>query len=100
MTLKSFEVLNNCVTDFYIIEDLRNSYEDLTRNNIKTRWPGMKYNRELDPDNSKTRKDFDNTFLHLIKNMDYRQGSWTSFNFHAQMLIMEKNYSRLKQDSS
>ncbi|MCW4040594.1 MAG: class I SAM-dependent methyltransferase [Candidatus Bathyarchaeota archaeon] len=96
MTLKSFEVLNSCVTDFYIIEDLRNSYEDLTRHRIKTRWPGMKYNRELDPDNSKTRKDFDQTFLHLIKTMDYRQGSWTSFNFHAQMLIMEKNYSRLK----
>ena len=95
MTIKSFEILNSYVTDFYIIEDLRNSYENLTK--AVQKWPGMKYNKDLNPNNAKTRPDFDKVFLNLIKQMDYRRGRWTSFNFHSQMLVMEKNYSRISE---
>ena len=76
------------VTDFYIIEDLRNSYEDLTED-VKS-WPGMSLNKDLDADNSKTRPEFNNMILDLVKQMDYRIGNWSGFCFHAQMLVMQK----------
>lgn len=88
MTMKSFKVLQNLTTEFYIIEDLRNSYEDLTKDVYL--WPGMNLNKDLNADNSKTRPEFDNMFLNLIKQMDYRIGNWSGFYFHAQMLLMQK----------
>ena len=89
MTLKSFTVLQQHTTDFYIIEDLRNSYEDLTFD-VRS-WPGMHLNESLDADNSATRSAFDARFLALIRLMDYRLGKWTGFSFHSQMLVMEKS---------
>lgn len=88
LTLKSFDVLNHYATDFYIIEDLRNSYENLTNDIIG--WPGMSLNQDLNPRNDLTRSEFDYTFLNLIKNMDYRKGKYKSINFHAQILVLEK----------
>jgi len=88
MTMKSFKVLQNLTTEFYIIEDLRNSYEDLTKDVYL--WPGMNLNKDLNADNSKTRPEFDNMLLNLIKQMDYRIGNWSGFYFHAQMLLMQK----------
>lgn len=88
MMIRSFKTLQHHVTDFYIIEDLRNSYEDLTED-VKS-WPGMSLNKDLDADNSKTRPEFNNMILDLVKQMDYRIGNWSGFCFHAQMLVMQK----------
>jgi len=88
MIMKSFEVLNQYATEFYIVEDLRNSYENLTPH-VQS-WPGMNLNKDLDADNSKTRPRFNDMILDLIKQMDYRTGQWSGFCFHAQMLVMQK----------
>lgn len=92
MTMTSFMTLHHFATDFYIIEDLKNSYEDLTRD--VQFWPGMNLNKNLDADNSRTRSEFNDMILDLIKQMDYRIGEWSGFCFHAQMLIMEKGSVR------
>lgn len=89
MTMKSFNTLQDYVQEFYIIEDLRNSYEDLTVDVMS--WPGMSLNKNLDADNSKTRPEFNQLILNLIRQMDYRTGAWSGFYFHAQMLLMQKN---------
>lgn len=88
MTIKSFQLLNNYTTDFYIIEDLRNSYEDLTID-VQS-WPGIQYNKDLDANNYITRPAFNKMVLDLIQMMDYRTGNWSGFYWHAQMLIMQK----------
>jgi hypothetical protein len=88
LTLKSFNVLQPYATDFYIIEDLRNSYEDLT-DDVKL-WPGMNLNKNLDARNNLTRTEFNDTFLSLVKTMDYRTGNYKGIYFYQQILILEK----------
>lgn len=88
MIIKSFIKLQSFVTDFYMVEDLRNSYEDLTED--VRMWPGMHLNENLDANNARTRPAFNDMILDLIKQMDYRMGRWSGFCFHAQMLIMQK----------
>jgi len=87
LTMKSFRLLQEHTRRLYMIEDLRNSYEDLT-NDIQF-WPGMHLNKDLNPRNDLTRKDFDGMILSLIRDMDYRTGRYTGVHFHAQMLILE-----------
>lgn len=88
MIMKSFLKLQSFVTDFYMIEDLRNSYEDLTQD--VRMWPGMHLNEDLDANNAKTRPEFNKMIMDLVMAMDYRIGKWSGFCFHAQMLIMQK----------
>ena len=97
MTLKTFEILNKHTTGFYVIEDLRNSYLDLTKYDTRKRWPGMKHNGDYEENNAKNRPDFDRVFLDLIREMDHRQGIWTGFHFHQQILILEKNNAGLNR---
>lgn len=95
LTMKSFKLLKEHTRRLYMIEDLRNSYEDLT-NDVRF-WPGMYLNKNLDPRNDLTRKDFDGMILSLIKDMDYRTGKYTGVHFHAQMLILEMYYNEKDQ---
>jgi hypothetical protein len=88
MIMKSFDVLNKHATDFYIVEDLRNSYEDLTMDVLS--WPGMHLNVNLNSNNADTRPQFNEMILNLVKRMDYRTGEWTGINFHSQMVVMQK----------
>lgn len=90
LTIKSFEILQPFVTDFYIIEDLSNSYEDLTTQIYVGNWPGMHLIQNLNLRNDLTRSNLDNIVLSLIKSMDYKTGSYKSIHFYSQILIMEK----------
>jgi hypothetical protein len=88
LTMESFKFLNKFATELYIIEDLRHSYEDLTKD--VQFWPGMQYNRDLQPNNAATRGQMTKRFFELIQTMDYRMGDWTGISFHAQMVILQK----------
>lgn len=87
MIIKSFNVLSKVTKRFYMIEDLRNSYEDLTEDVLS--WPGMSLNLNLNPKNNITRSNFNDKFLSLIKSMDYRNGDYRGIYFHPQILILE-----------
>jgi len=88
ITLKSFDILSKVTKRFYMIEDLRNSYEDLTLD-IRS-WPGMSLNNNLNTRNDLTRSNFNDVMLSLIKTMDYREGDYKSIHFYPQVLILEK----------
>jgi hypothetical protein len=88
LTLISMQTLLKFTTEFYIIEDLRNSYEDLTRD--VQFWPGMHLNKNLDANNAATRPQLDKYLLEMIKFMDYRMGNLTGVHFHAQMVLLQK----------
>lgn len=90
LSLKSFNLLNNYVRDggFYIIEDLRNSYEDLTEA-VKS-WPGMHLNTDTNFNNAQTRNYFDKCILNVVRDLDYRTSSFRAVHFHSQMVILEK----------
>ena len=98
LTIKSFEILQPFVTDFYIIEDLSNSYEDLTTQIYAGNWPGMHLIKNLNLRNDITRTKFNNILLSLIKSMDYKTGRFKSIHAYSQIIIMEKyeniNYTR------
>ena len=91
LTLVSLGELSSHVKTggLYIIEDLRNSYEDLTED-VKS-WPGMHLNNpSLNCNNSETRQNLDNAILSIIKQFDYRQGDFESVHFHSQMVLLQK----------
>ena len=89
LSIESFLILFNYLKSggLYIIEDLRNSYEDLTADAPK--WDGMSHNSpELSYKND--RSDMDYLFKSLIKDIDYRQGKIRSIHFHQQIVVIEK----------
>lgn len=90
LSLKSFDLLNAHVRDggLYIIEDLRNSYEDLT--DAVRSWPGMHLNTDTNFNNAQTRKYLDKCLLDVVKDLDYRTSSFKAVHFHSQMVILEK----------
>jgi hypothetical protein len=89
MIMKSFNVLNKYVENFYIIEDLANSYINLNDHNVLS-WPGMSQNKNLQADNSVSRPAFNKMMFDLIKELDGRRSDWRAFHFHAQILVLEK----------
>jgi cephalosporin hydroxylase len=92
LSLASFEALHPHLTDngIYIIEDLRNSYEDLTED-VRS-WPGMHLNTGINFDNSATRKDFDDRMLKIVRDIDYRTSEFFAVHFYQQMVIMQKGF--------
>jgi hypothetical protein len=91
LTLKSFNQLSKYISPggLYIIEDLRNSYEDLTEDVKK--WPGMHLNEgNLNYNNLLTRRYLNDTILSIIREFDYRCGDFEAVHFHSQMVILQK----------
>lgn len=88
LTLASFNILQEHTYMYYIIEDLRNSYEDL-RQDVKS-WPGMNLNIDVNFDNSSTRHKLDSLFYDQIKLLDYRKSCFKSIHFHSQLVVFKK----------
>jgi len=86
LSIVTFNVLKNFINEggYYIIEDLRNSYEDLTED-VKL-WPGMHLNSGINFNNSLTRENFNNVMFDIIKDLDYRKSNFRSVNFHSQLV--------------
>lgn len=90
LSIKSFNLLRNALTPggLYIIEDLRNSHEDITRD-IQT-WPGMHLNKNVNYNNKQTRPNLERLLLDIVKDMDYKSSDFSAIHFYSQQLIMEK----------
>ena len=87
LSIASFDILWNKVKSggIYIIEDLGNSYNDLTED--AKSWDGMNYNSVSFKNN---REDMNNLFFYLISLLDKRIGDVRSIHFHQQIAIIEK----------
>lgn len=90
LSIKSFNLLRNALTPggLYIIEDLRNSHEDITRD-VQT-WPGMHLNKNVNYNNKETRPKLERLLLDIVKDMDYKSSDFSAIHFYSQQLIMEK----------
>ena len=77
---------------FYLIEDLRNSYEEvLNHHDIRKIWPGMTYNKSSDPLKN-YRSDFDAWIQSKIKNLDFHDESSKLFGiYHYPMIVIFEN---------
>lgn len=91
--IKSFDILypNLKSRGFYIIEDLRNSYEEhLNHHKIRKIWPGMKYNNPKDKLKN-YRKDFVNFVETHVKDLDFHKGKSLFSIHHYPMIIIFEN---------
>jgi len=90
LSILTFNILKDFINEggYYIIEDLRNSYEDLTED-VKL-WPGMHLNSGINFNNSLTRENFNNVMFDIIKDLDYRKSNFRSVNFHSQLVVLQK----------
>ena len=93
--IKSFDILyENCKNNgFYIIEDLRCSYEEyLNHHDIRNCWPGMKYNK-IDDQLKNYRKDFVKFTEDKIKKLNFHNsGKMFAIHYYPMIIIFE-NYS-------
>jgi hypothetical protein len=95
LSIASFELLQHAVIPggYYIIEDLRNSYEDLTE--AAMQWPGMHdclnaHTNSVSFNNAATRPKLDALFQQIIRDLDYRLSDFRSVHFHSQLVVLEK----------
>lgn len=93
--IKTFNVLYDLVErgGYYIIEDLRNSYEEFSGgHDLRKIWPGMKYNN---PDDLliNHRKDFDDWVEQKIKELDFHSENnlLMAIHHHPMIIIFENS---------
>lgn len=91
--IKTFNILYNNIrkNGLYIIEDLRNSYEEFfNHHNVREIWPGMSYNN---PDDKlkNYRIDFNNWIQKMIKELDFHDvdTNLMSIHFYPMIIIFE-----------
>lgn len=93
--IKTFKILyENCNDDgFYVIEDLRNSYEEvLNHHNIREIWTGMNYNHENDTLKN-YRKDFNEFVEKQVKKLDFfDSGKLYSIHHYPMIVIFENGF--------
>jgi hypothetical protein len=89
LTEKSFNILWKFVKPkgYYIIEDLRASYEDLS--DTPEHWNGVNLHPEKQNRNN-NRGVLDKLFSEIIRNIDYAKGDIRSIQFYHQMAIIQK----------
>ena len=91
--IKTFNYLYPIIQDqgFYVIEDLRNSYEEvLNIHDVREIWPGMKYNKPKD-DLKNYREEFDIWIKDTIKKLDFHTEEKILGIYHYPMILMVEN---------
>jgi len=93
--IKTFNYLHGLIKSggFYIIEDLRNSYEDFSgEHNLRAIWPGMNYNNQDDPLKN-SRIDFNNWVAEMTKKLDFHEEENRIFGIYQHpMIIIFENF--------
>lgn len=92
--IKTFNILyENCNENgFYIIEDLRNSYEEfLNHHDVRKIWPGMEYNKSNDTLKN-YRNDLNNFFQDKLKELDFHRADKLFSIHHYPMIVIFDNY--------
>lgn len=78
---------------FYIIEDLRNSYEEfLNHHDVRKIWPGMSYNN-INEELKNYRIDFENWMNNIIKKLDFHNEEKILGIYHYPMILIIENKS-------
>ena len=93
--IKTFNILyENCDKNgFFIIEDLRNSYEEfLNHHDVRKIWPGMKYNKK-DDELKNFREDLNHFFQDKIKELDFHKADKMFSIHYYPMIVIFDNYS-------
>lgn len=90
LIVKSFNILVPHLNPYgvYIIEDLSNSYKDLTIDSQQ--WPGMQYTKQLNANLNNNRETLNVLFFKLIQKMDSFQDDILSINFHPMICVIQK----------
>jgi hypothetical protein len=92
--IKSFQYLYPNINSqgFYIIEDLRNSYEESVNSlDLRKEWPGMNLNKPSDPLKN-YRKDLNDFFERHIKQLDFQiTNNLLSIHFYPMIAIFENH---------
>jgi hypothetical protein len=91
--VKSFNYLYPSITKegFYLIEDLRNSYEEvLNHHDLRKIWPGMIYN-DKDDELRNYRKEFNDFVNGMVKNLDFHTEEKILGIYHYPMILMIEN---------
>lgn len=88
--IRTFDVLYNSVIrgGYYVIEDLRNSYEELTDlHDLRKIWFGMSYNK---PDDllKNHRSEYNNWIQSKIKDLDFHREDMNLFTIHHYPMIV------------
>lgn len=93
--IKTFNFLHNNITKggFYVIEDLRNSYEEVSeQHDLRNIWPGMRYNKPEDKLKN-YRKDFNEWIQKMVKQLDfYDENNNICGIYHYPMIIVFENF--------
>jgi len=88
--IRSFNVLYDSVMKggFYVVEDLRNSYEELTDpNDLRSIWSGMSYNKPDDPLKNH-RKDFNEWIEAKVRALDFHEQDTNILAIHHYPMIV------------
>ena len=93
--IKTFNYLYKNINKngLYIIEDLRNSYEEFfNQHNVREIWPSMNLNKKED-DLKNYRNDFNTWCFNMIKELDFHNENTNLFSIHYYpMIIIFENY--------
>jgi hypothetical protein len=92
--IKTFNHLFNNIKKggFFVIEDLRNSYEEFNKDHdLRKIWPGMSHNKPEDKLKN-VRSEFDNWMQAKIKQMDFHDNDNTICSIHnyPMIVVLEK----------
>lgn len=93
--IKTFNYLHGLIKKggFYIIEDLRNSYEEFSGDcDLRSIWPGMSYNN-TDDLLKNSRYDFNNWVAEMVKKLDFHENENVIFGIYQYpMIIIFENF--------
>tara|TARA_R110002096_G_scaffold11890_1_gene43344 strand:- start:3993 stop:4652 length:660 start_codon:yes stop_codon:yes gene_type:complete len=97
--IKTFEYLNAKITKngFFVIEDLRNSYDDFNKGcDLRKIWPGMALNK-ADDDLKNYRADFNDWCFEMIKKLDFHDSNFPLFSLHFYPMILILEHKACKE---